>query len=144
MSYTITDANASFLLAITSLFPVPTALEQFGADDAFASENVKPTEIKMGVDGHMSVGYASHPTIIKIKLAADSTSVQLFDLWYAAQQTTRDAYVASAIIKLPSVGREYVCVNGALTGYMPLPAAKKVLQEQEYEITFESVTKAGI
>jgi len=80
----------------------------------------------------------------RIKLAADSPSIQMFDLWYAAQQTTRDAYVASGTIKIPSVGREYVCINGALTGYTPLPAAKKVLQDQEYEITFESVTKAGV
>jgi hypothetical protein len=144
MAYTISDANASFTLAITSLFPAPQNLRYFGTDDAFATENVKPSEVKMGVDGHQSVGYASHPTIIKIKLAADSPSNQLFDLWYLAQKTTLDAYTASAVIKLPSIGQEYIGINGALTGYMPMAPAKKILQEREFEITFESLTPAGV
>lgn len=144
MAYTISDANASFTLAITSLFPAPQNLQQFGADDAFSTDNVKPTETKMGVDGHLSIGFASHPTIIKIKLAPDSPSNQIFDLWYLAQKTTMDAYSASAVIKLPSIGQEYVGINGALTGYMPMAAAKKVLQDREFEITFESFTPAGV
>jgi hypothetical protein len=144
MAYTISDANASFTLAVTSLFPAPQNLQFFGADDAFAADNVKPTEVKVGVDGHQSIGYAAHNTPIKIKLAADSPSCQIFDLWYLAQKTTLDAYSATAVIKLPSIGQEYTGINGALTGYMPIAPAKKVLEEREFEITFESFLPAGI
>lgn len=144
MAYTISDANASFTLAITSLFPAPQNLQMFGADDAFSGDNMKPTETKMGIDGHMSIGMVPVPTIIKIKLSPDSPSNQIFDLWYLAQKTSLDAYSASAIVKLPSIGQEYVGINGALTGYTPIAAAKKVLQEREFEITFESWTPAGV
>jgi len=144
MAKTITSADAVFMLAITDLFPVPVKLQNFATDDAFTVDNVSPTETKMGVDGHLSLGYTPNPIKQKIKLAADSPSVAIFDAWFAAQQFSRSAYSASAILTLPGISAVYTFIRGGLTGYKHVPDAKKTLDPLEYEITWESVTGAAL
>jgi hypothetical protein len=144
MAKTITSANASFILTIPALFPAPIVLQGFAADDMFTADAQTATEVSMGVDGKLSIGFAFHPIKMKIKLSPDSPSVAYFDAWYAAQVVAHDAFFCSAIITMPGNGSKYVCVNGALTSYKMMPDAKKLLQAQEYDITFESVTKASM
>lgn len=144
MAKTITSANASFILTIPALFPAPIVLQGFAADDMFTADAQSATEVSMGVDGKLSIGFAFHPIKMKIKLSADSPSVAYFDAWYAAQVVAHDAFFCSAVITMPGNGSKYVCVNGALTSYKMMPDAKKLLQAQEYDITFESVTKASM
>jgi hypothetical protein len=139
---TITSADAIFLLSIDNVYPVFVELQDYSADDAFSADNVAPTEAQMGVDGHLSVGQVSHPVKMKIRLAADSVSAPVFADWYRFQQSAREAFVAMGQITLRSTGVQYDLYRGALTGYTPIPAAKKVLQPLEYEITWESVTPA--
>ena len=141
---TITSANSQFLLAIPGVFSSPLPLQGYAADDAFSSEAISSVETSMGVDGKLSAGFAFHPVKMKIKLSPDSPSIALFEAWNAAQVAARDAYFASAVIYLPATGRKYAATSGALTSYKPLPDAKKVLQPQEYEITWESVLPAGM
>ena len=144
MAKTITSANASFILTIPALFPAPITLQGFAADDMFTADAQNATEAVMGVDGHLSIGFAFHPVKIKLKLMPDSPSIAYFDAWYAAQATSHDAYFGNAVITMPGNGTKYVAINGALTSYKMMPDAKKLLQAQEYDITFESVTKASM
>lgn len=136
---TITSANAIFALSVTTVFPSPVTLSAFSVDDAFETEAITPAEAEMGVDGHLSIGFVLVPVKMKIKLAADSPSVAVFDQWYAAQSQTKEAFAATAVIKIPGTGKTYNCSRGALTKYAPLPAVKKKLGSVEYEITWESV-----
>ena len=142
MAKTITSANSSFLLAITGLFPAPVALEKYAADDAFTTDPRVTAEVGMGVDGHQFSGFVPNPTKMKIKFSPDSGSVDLFNAWDAAQTAFRDIYTASAVITLPGNGSKYVLTNGVLVSVKGMPDAKKVLQAQEFEISWESVTKA--
>lgn len=144
MSRTITSANSTFLLTIPGIYNQPVAIQGYSADDAFSSENVTPTESVMGVDGHLSAGFVSHPVKMKIRLQADSPSRVIFDQWYAAHQLSRDAYFANALITLPSIGSSYVALNGVLSAFTLMPPAKKTLKELDYEITFESITTAQV
>ena len=144
MAKTITSANSVFMLAITGLYGVPIALDGYAADDAFTTDPQSTVEATMGVDGHMSVGYVPNFTKMKVKFAADSNSIAVFDAWKAAQDRLRDVYLATAIITLTGNGAKYVLTNGALTSAKVMPDNKKVLQPQEYEITWESITKASV
>ena len=144
MAKTITSANSVFILTLPGVFLAGIQIQGFATDDAFDTENVAPTETVMGVDGHMSVGYVSHLTKMKIKLQADSPSVAVFDAWNAAQKTLKDAFVVSGTITLTSTGGVYSFNRGALTGYMAMPPNKKTLKELDYEITWESVVGAPI
>jgi len=141
---TITSANAEFFLSVDGLFPIPVMLEGYAADDAFSTDNLAPTETVMGVDGRLSAGFVFNPIKMKIKLSPDSNSVQIFDAWFAAMQSSRDVYFSNALINFPSLQSSFVLLHGAMTSYRTVSDAKKVVQAHEYEITWESVTKEAI
>ena len=140
----ITSANSILLIGITNLYPVPQQLQGFGVDDAYSMPDVTNAEVVMGVDGTLSGGMVLKEVVQKIHLSPDSPSIPLFDAWYTAQQQTRKAFAATAIIKLPGIGKSYVCTTGWLTNYTPIPAAKKLLGPQEFEITWQSVNVVPI
>ena len=144
MAKTITSANASFVLSITGLFPAPIVLQGFAADDMFTTDPQKPVEVSMGVDGKLSGGFVKHQIVQKIKLSPDSPSIFYFDAWLAAMNTANDAFSASAIVTMPGNGAKYALINGWLTSYKGVPDAKKLLQPQEFEITWESITKVSM
>jgi len=144
MSNTITSANSSLSLNVPGVFPVPVPIEGFATDDAFDTENVVPNETLMGVDGTLSGGYTPYPVKQKIVLQADSPSIAVFDAWRQAMDAAHEAYQASMTIICPSIGKVFTFVGGFLTGGMPAPPGKKVLQPQTFEITFQSVSAAPI
>lgn len=138
----ITGANAQFLLSITTLFPAPTPLQGFAADDIFDTEPLESVETMMGVDGYLSAGFVYVPVRQAIALQADSPSISLFDYWWGTMQATRQTYFANAAVVLPALGKKYAMVNGVLTSYKPIPDTKKLLQPQRFSITWESVSPA--
>lgn len=144
MSNTITSANAVYMLAVTGLFPVPQQLQGFAADDIFDTEAITPAEVMMGVDGKLSAGFTPVPLKQNISLQADSASNIIFEIWQTSQQTAKEVYFASAIIRLPSVSKSYVLTKGVLTSYTPIADAKKVLQPRKFSITWESCVGAPI
>ena len=136
---TITAANSVFTLSIGDVFGVPLQLEGYSADDCFTTEAHVPTEVVMGVDGHMSSGFVFAVKKMGIKLMPTSKSVDVFAAWASAMETTRDSYSANAEVVLPSTGMKYICTNGALTKYPSMPGVKKTLQALDYEITWERI-----
>jgi hypothetical protein len=141
---TITAADAIFLLTIPDLFGSPVQLQGFSTDTSFTNDALPATEVVMGVDGHMSVGVVLHPTKMKIDLAPDSDSVDIFDQWNQAQKTGRTVLIAQGHIELPGLGKAYTLNRGALTSTKQFPDVKKTLQSQEFEITWESITNASV
>ena len=141
---TITSANSTFSLAVVGLFPTPVTIEGYAADSAFAAESIAVAETHMGVDGKMSAGYIFNPVKMKIQLAADSESVDIFDVWYNTQQSEAEIYWANATVELPGIQKSYVLVNGVMSSHKPFPDAKKTLANVEYEITWESVSQSSI
>lgn len=141
---TITSANAEYSLAVSGLFPIPQTLHGYAADDAFTTQAIQSTEIVMGMDGHMSVGFVNNPVIQEITLMPDSPSNFVFQQWWSQQYAAKEALVANGSIALASVGQTYTMTRGALTSYMPIYDAKKVLQAAKYQITWESVVGAPI
>jgi hypothetical protein len=141
---TITSANATIILTVPGVLSSGVALGQWAADDMFTSDSVAATEVVMGVDGHQSLGWLPHPVKIKFKFAADSYSIAYFDQWYYAQVQNQDAIAGGMVITMPGNGAKYNCTNGGLVNYKPIPDAKKMLEAQEFEISFESVQKANM
>ncbi len=136
---TITSITAVLALVIPGVYNSPVVIQGFAADDMFELDSFPKVEARMGVDGHLSQGYVRHARKMKIKLEADSSSGIVFDNWAAAMDTAVDAIPCSGTITLQSNGLQATLNNGALTGYSDVPGAKKTLQPQSYEITWESV-----
>lgn len=140
----LTVANSVYMLVIIDLFPVPQQLQGYAADDVFSTEAVDSVETVMGVDGLLSGGWMPTPKRQTITLQADSPSTLMFDAWQQSQEAIQDAYIANAVITLPSLGRVYVCTKGFLTNYTPVPDARKILQPRRFQITWESILGAPI
>lgn len=139
----ITSATATYLISIPLLFPVPQQLQGFTADSIFDTTSIKSAETLMGVDGRLSGGFVFVPIEQNIDLQADSESNAFFDLWWQTQQLVKDVYIANAVVMLKSINSKWVLTKGFLTGFHPIPDAKKTLMPRKYQITWESVSMAA-
>ena len=131
---TITSANSVLVIGVAGVFPIAQQLQGFGADDAYSMDDVEASEVVIGVDGVMSFGRIPQIKTMSIVLQADSASNSFFEAWYASQEAAQDAFPAFGTLLQPSVARAYVLTTGALFGYSPLAAAKKVLQPRKFSI----------
>jgi len=143
MASTITSLNATLLLGVVPIYPVPQQIQGFAVDDMFEFDALPRAEVQMGVDGHMSGGRVFEPVGMKISLMANSASNDFFDTWIAAQ-LQNDIYYATGNITLPATNKKYTMVKGVLSTDQPLPNAKKVLQARVYEIKWESISWAPV
>lgn len=144
MAKSLTGANTIIMLAVTGIFDNPQQLQGFAADDVFNTESLQSVETLMGVDGKLSGGYVFVEVKQGYTLQADSGSIDIFDQWFYAQQTARDTFKAQAVITLKSVNKKFTMTNGFLTGYMPIPDNKKLIQPQKFGITWESVSPSPV
>jgi len=140
----ITGATAVYQLAITGLFPAPQQLQGFAADDVFDTPSIQSADILMGVDGFMSAGFQFVPIKQTISIQADSASNDIFDQWWEAGQQNQDVFFANAVVLLTALGKKWTMTRGVLTGYMPIPDVKKLIQPRKFEITWNSMSPAAV
>lgn len=141
---TITSANAVLMLSQAILFPVPVQLQGFAADDVFNVDQIKSVEVLMGVDGVLSGGFVFSEIMQNIMLQADSASNLFFDTVWTQMQAAQDTYPLTGLISLPSVSTKFTMRNGFLTGYKPVPDAKKILQPRTHQITWGRIAPAPL
>lgn len=135
----ITSADAVLTLFQPILFPIPQRIQQFATDDIYDTDQIKPTEALIGVDGFASFGFVNVLIVQNYSLQADSGSISFFETIFGQQYQARTVYPVSGTIRLPSLGKKYTMTNGALTGYKPAPDAKRTLQPMRFQITWQSV-----
>lgn len=151
----ITSANSAFTItpqlgtsALAGLLPALAGIgflvTGYASNDAFATEAVEPVEARKGVDGKASFGYTPYLTKQTITLQADSNAITVFETIVGAQDTLQQPILLDAALDIPSIGKAYLCQNGALTRVTKIPPAKKVLEEVTYEITWDVVTPAPL
>lgn len=138
----ITSANSSFVINVSSVFQAPIIVQQYATDDSFETDDVAPTEAKMGVDGVLSFGYTPYPVKLKFMLQANSPTILLMDAWREAMDAVLEAFTADATIISPALGKVWTFTNGTLTGAKPTPPGKKTFNPQNYELTFNKVIAA--
>jgi len=140
---TLTSANSVIMITIDNVYPTATQLQGYAADDVFDIEDIDVAETSMGVDGILSAGKIYVQIPWSITLQANSPSNQVFDDWYAYQQTPNgDVTPASLNITLPGLGFKWTYSNGFLKKHSPAPSAKKSVQPRKFMIEFNSVSVA--
>ena len=140
---TITSANAQFVIIVPGLYDVPIPLQGYKADAAWATEDVAPSEVIMGVDGHMSAGYTPYLTPQAVSLMPDSPSADIFENILLAQNATKDIFFMQGTLVIPSIKKVYTVIRGVLTRIKPIPDGKKVLEGRDFQITWENVQPAA-
>jgi hypothetical protein len=151
----ITSANSNFTLTpqlgssvLAGLLPalagVGFDVQGYASDDAFATEAVEAVEARKGVDGRASFGYVPYLSPQTVTLQADSPSISVFETIINAQKTLRQPIILDGSLSLPSVGRTYALINGAITRLTPIAPARKVLEPVTYTITWDDITGAPV
>lgn len=135
---TLTATNSVFMLAITGLYDSPQRIVGFTTDAGFAMEPADIAETSMGIDRRFSAGYVAAERSQTITLQADSPSNDLFENWSAAQDSIGEVYWASAVIRIPSIKKEYVGKDGVMKSYSPMAEVAKTLRPRVYRITWGS------
>jgi hypothetical protein len=135
----ITAKNAICMLTIPGVFPTPQQLDNFAADNIYTTEDVNPTEVVQGVDGQVGFGALPYLTKQKFTVQPNSKVLAIIDAWNTAMKTTGEVILCNMVVTLPSINQKYVCTDGGLTGYHPIPDAKKVLSALTFEITWSDV-----
>ena len=138
----ITAANAIIQLSIDVVFPTPQQIQGFAEGDVFDASSIKVNEVQMGVDYHQSAGWVAVSKPITFHLLADSASNDVFDEWASQMEANMTTYAASGLIVLDT-GEKWTMTNGALTDYMWVPPAKKLLMPRAHTVTFERVIKSA-
>lgn len=138
----LSASNAVIMISVGSVYPIPQQLQGFAADDVTDTQPIDTAELLMGVDGKLSGGFIFVPVKQGIILQADSPSNDIFDTWYATEQTLKDKVIAQGVIVFPAIGKKWVMNNGFLSSFPTMPDAKKILQPRKFEITWESVSPA--
>lgn len=139
---TLTSANAILMLAVDTIFPVPTRIKGFAADDVTSMDAIDNAETMMGVDGRLSAGFVPAPVRQTITLQADSLSNDFFEYWNTFERQAQQKYVAAGTILLKATNKQYICSRGFLRSYTPMPAARRVLQPRTFTIEWENVIPA--
>jgi hypothetical protein len=135
----ITGADVTFTLAILPLFPIPQRIMGFASDDVSDVPSIRSVEVMMGVDGVLSSGFVNVAVPQHVALQADSLSNRIFETWWTQMQSTKSIYRATGFLSIPGIATNFVFTNGSLTGYKPMPAVKKLLQQRSFELTWEKV-----
>ncbi|QTD90829.1 phage tail fiber protein [Burkholderia anthina] len=142
MSGTITSANSVIMLAAGTIFPVAQQIQGYSAEDIFDTDDVEMAEVQMGLDKKQSYGYVPFNVKWRLTLMANSDSIAMFDSVIVAERVMTDKFRWDGVVTLPGTSKKFTMVNGVLTRGKVMPDAKKVLQPQTYEITWESVLPA--
>lgn len=138
----VTAADIVYTLTIPLVFTSPQLIQGYATDEVTDIPVLKSAEVMMGVDGILSAGFVYVPVPQTISLQADSASNDVFDAWWTQMQQTKQTYLASGLLKVPSIGKKYTLIGGVLTSYKPIANAKRLLQPRNYEITFQNIAPA--
>lgn len=141
---TTTAANSVFTIAIDPIYPSAVTLQGYGVDDAFASESVEKTLMRIGVDGLPSLAYVFRPVAITVTLQSNSPSIEIFNRWANTMDSIKEAIPCNAAIELPAIGKRYVMSIGVLTGYTPVPTTTEYINDITFTITFSKVVVESI
>lgn len=141
---TLTAANSTFGLAVTSLYPVPQVLDQFSADAPFGTDDLVIAETVVSLDGKLLGGFVPNPVSQTITLQPTSNGVPMLINWIQASVTNRALYRAEATIIIPELGAKYVLSRGILISGKSIPDVRKITQPLSFKITWEKITFMGI
>lgn len=140
----ITSANSVLVLQVPDYMPVAVQIQGFATDDIFSVARTVPVETQLGVDGFFAGGFVYTEKRMEIMLNAASPSNDWFEQLNQGMEAFIQAYEVFGTLTLPSLRKSFNLDTGFLTGFPPLPDAKRTLQTRRYELTWRRIAAAPI
>lgn len=138
MSYlNITSADAVMMLQMDQVIPNPVRVDHFSADMLASIDQTTFGEARMGVDGHLAVGYIPAPVNLTIKLEAGSNAQQLLANAYLAFRNNKTTYDTTITIDVNALKKRYVYSVGTMIAGNTQENLGKTLEPTEWKFVFE-------
>jgi|GEM_PF-5898182 len=135
--YNITSANSS-VSALTSVGTVN--FEGYATDRKWAMEVQEYIERERSADGKLVMAFVPQINDIKFTFQSASPTLSKLDLINQAQKLARSPLpIKTLTMILPSIGKKFIFLNGALCGMPQVPSAAKKLEPVEVVFTFDEV-----
>lgn len=136
----ITSANATVVMS--GVFPA--VFQQFSADNAWSQENYEFLEHRMGVDGHVAVGYTPVEKEITFSFEANSPTLSVLNNMYKAMEVGKKPFYSDIVITIPSIKKIFTLVGCYLTSYKVIPDGARTLEPVDAVFTYERVDEQNI
>lgn len=141
LSKDITSANASVSLAGEY---GGVQFVQFSADSAWSQDEYEFLEHRMGVDGHVAVGFTPVEKSITFSFEANSPTLAFLNSMYLSMEALKKPFYSDIVITIPSIGRTYTLTGCYLTTFKVIPDGARTLEPVDATFTFERVEAAQI
>lgn len=136
----ITSADA--VVAMNGVFNA--VFTNFSADGAWDIEPYEFLEHRMGVDGHVAIGFTPVEKSITFHFEANSPTLAVLNAMYQAMERSKTAFDENIVITLKSTGKSYNLSGCYLTSYKILPDGARTLEPVDATFTFETITEQSI
>ena len=136
----ITSANATVVMSGA----FPAVFTNFSADNAWSQDSYTFLEHRMGVDGHVAVGYTPVEKEITFSFEANSPTLSVLNAMYRAMEVKKKPFYSSIVITVPSIGKVYNLIGCYLTSYKIIPDGARVLDPVDATFTYERIEEAQI
>lgn len=136
----ITSANA--IVVMNGAFPA--VFSNFSADGAWSQEAYTFLEHRMGVDGHVAVGYTPVEKEVTFTFEANSPTLSVLNAMYRSMEVMKKPFYSDIVITIPSIAKTFTLVGCYLTSYKLIPDGARVLEPINATFTYEQVLEAGI
>ena len=131
----ITSANATVVMSGA----FPAVFSNFSADSAWSQDNYTFLEHRMGVDGHVAIGYTPVEKEITFTFEANSPTLAILNSMYRSMEVLKKPFYSTIVITIPSIMKTFTLVGCYLTSYKLIPDGAKTLEPVEATFTFERI-----
>ena len=143
MSGNVGSSDVIFMISVDAL-AIVHQVQGYAEGDAFDFDAATVAVNLMGVDNKKSSARVPVLRNQHIHLQADSPSFDVFNLIETMSEVNNTTYQITGVVTMPSIGKSFALLNGTLTDFPTMPAAKQYLQPIDFTIVWESVKPSVI
>lgn len=137
----ITSANATVLIQVEGIIPVPTQLHHFSTDGIAQAGTFTVAEARMGVDGYLAAGQTPKPAELTITLEANTPSERLLDSISKAMQREQTIFNVTITIRVPALKSTFVYTDGVLIDCPSMNNLGTTIDKTAWKFTFAKLER---
>lgn len=137
----ITSANATVLIQVEGIIPVPTQLHHFSTDGIAQAGTFTVAEARMGVDGYLAAGQTPKPAELTITLEANTPSERLLDSLSKAMQREQTIFNVTITIRVPALKSTFVYTDGVLIDCPSMNNLGATIDKTAWKFTFAKLER---
>ncbi|MRT01879.1 phage tail fiber protein [Ewingella americana] len=144
MPLDITSANSKLRIVVPAYYPGGFDVDDYSADRMFETAAQTNSEELFSADGFFHAGFVFNPVEQTITIMPTSNAGFLIDDWWSAERALLAKFACNMVLTIPSLGKKWNFVNGAINTWTPAPAGARVLQPRPAVFHFQTINSSPI